>query len=577
MEIEALGLLADIAIIMIMALILGYAANRLGQPAMLGYLFAGMIIGPYSWSGLIGNIEEIETLAKVGISLLLFVVGLEFSPRKLKSIWRVSAVGGSFEMMGMLFLGTVAGLILGWTITEALLLGAMMMMSSTIVIIKILHETGQTDTMHGRLLIGMLIIEDIGAIIVITTISSFIGSEAGMLARFMPVIIGIILLVAVIYLGRWIFPKILKAVSVTHSRELFLLTVFGICISVAVLSESFGLSLALGAFMAGVILSESEQHLDIMGQITPVKEIFLIIFFVSMGMTIDPMHLMRNPIPVIVVLLVLVIGKIYVNFSAVKFLGYHPKTSVFVGLGMIPLGEFSFIIARIGVDNGLISDAVYSSVIAAALISMVLAPYAFHSRAGIYTWLRGKGYLKTEEEEDKLDEDVDRHGQQSGKTHVVVLGSAEVVKASLDCMTHVGCNFTVVDYDPKKVQEMKDRGIDAIYGDVVNEEVLKWAGVDYANLIIVVVADPVDAETAVNICRKRNPTAYIIARAHGDDEKAAIAEHADDVIISEEVAGKRMAWHVLRNLGYEEHAIKRDIEIVEHDHMTQEEEDVSSS
>ena len=178
MEVDALSFLADIALMMIMALILGYAANRLGQPAMLGYLFAGMIIGPYSWSQLINNMGEIEALASVGVSLLLFMVGLEFSPKKLKDIWRPSAISGTFEMLMMFLLGIVGGLLLGWTLIEAVFLGTMLMISSTIIIIKVLSETGQMDTLHGRLLVGRLIVEDIGAIIVITALTSLVDRKS---------------------------------------------------------------------------------------------------------------------------------------------------------------------------------------------------------------------------------------------------------------------------------------------------------------------------------------------------------------------------------------------------------------
>ncbi len=241
LEVGALSFLADIAWIMIMALILGYAANKLGQPAMLGYLFAGMIIGPYSWSKIVNNMEEIEALANIGVSLLLFMVGLEFSPKKLKDVWRPSAISGTFEMLIMFMIGTVVGLALGWTLIESVFLGTMLMISSTIIIIKVLSETGQMDTLHGRLLVGRLIIEDIGAIIVITALTSLVSDEPSLTARILPVILGIIFLIIIILVGRRIFPKIIESVSRAHSKELFLLAVFGICIGVSVISQAFGL------------------------------------------------------------------------------------------------------------------------------------------------------------------------------------------------------------------------------------------------------------------------------------------------------------------------------------------------
>jgi CPA2 family monovalent cation:H+ antiporter-2 len=581
MQLDTFTFLFDIAVIMIMALILGLIANRLGQPAMLGYLFAGMVIGPYSWSRLISSTDEIESLAKVGVSLLLFVVGLEFSPRKLRNIWRPSALSGSFEMLMMFLLGTVTGLLLGWTLLEAAFLGAMLMMSSTIIIIKILGETGQLDTLHGQLLIGRLIIEDIAAIVVITTISSMTSDVEDLWLRFLPVAVGIIFLVIVIVLGRRIFPWVIEKVSKAHSKELFLLTVFGICIGVAVVSETFGLSLALGAFMAGVILSESEHHLDILSQIRPLKDVFLIIFFVSVGMTIDPEFFFTNPFHIVVVIAVLMAGKFVANNITTRLMGYHPKTSVLVGTSMMQIGEFSFIIATLGVEAGIlltepsVYSEVYSVIVTAALVTMVFTPYAIKSGPGFYRWLAEHNIVSVrpeDEEVGRLDKErlerlarKEKHG-----SHILILGCAEVVQETMACLNVVGRHYTVVDYDPRKIALMREQGVDAVYGDAANDDVLHWAGVDYATLIIVAVSDTIDAENAINHCHNINPDAYVIARAYGIFDRDRVGAFADDVIISEEVAGRRMAWHVLRDLGLETEAIKQDIKIA-HREMVQKE------
>lgn len=582
MEVNALSFLADIALMMIMALILGYAANRLGQPAMLGYLFAGMIIGPYSWSQLINNMEEIEALAMVGVSLLLFMVGLEFSPKKLKDVWRPSAISGTFEMLIMFLLGTVAGLLLGWTLVEAAFLGTMLMISSTIIIIKVLTETGQMDTLHGRLLVGRLIIEDIGAIVVITALSSFASEETTMMARIVPVIIGIIFLIAMILIGRRIFPKIIESVSKAHSKELFLLTVFGICIGVSVISEVYLGSLALGAFMAGIILSESDHHLDIMSQIKPLKDIFLIIFFVSVGMTINLGYFFTDPIPIIIVICIIMGGKSLANGVMTRLMGYHPKTATHVGLSMMQIGEFSFIIAGIGVAGGILTlgSEVYSVISAAALVTMVFTPYAVRSAPGVYNWLLKKGLIKVkpeEEEMEHLDPDSIDHDKYKDSPHVVILGYSAVARETMRCLDLVNHHYTVVEYDPKKIGQLRENKTDCVYGDASNEDVLQWAGVKYAHMIIVAISDTLDAENAINHCHNMNPDAYIIARAYGNFDKERISKFANDVIISEEVAGKRMAWHVLRNLGLDEESIKQDIEIVEHEPVSLEDEDVDSS
>ena len=586
MEVEALSFLADIALMMIMALILGYAANKLGQPAMLGYLFAGMIIGPYSWSHLINNMDEIEALAKVGVSLLLFMVGLEFSPKKLKDIWRPSAISGAFEMLLMFLLGTVTGMLLGWSLIEAVFLGTMLMISSTIIIIKVLSETGQMDTLHGRLLVGRLIVEDIGAIVVITALTSLVSDEPSLLARILPVIIGILFLIIMIFVGRKVFPRIIESVSKAHSKELFLLTIFGICIGVSVLSEMFGLSLALGAFMAGIILAESDHHLDIESQIKPLRDIFLIIFFVSVGMTINLGYFLTDPIPIIIVIVVLMGGKALSNSITTRLMGYHPKTATHVGLSMMQIGEFSFIIAGLGVSSGILVLAsgayseVYSVIVASALVTMVFTPYAVRSAPGIYNWLLKRGLIKIRQKEEEMGHldpnHIEHHRGGKDSPHVVILGYSAVARETMSCLDLVNHHYTVVEYDPLKIGQLRDRGIDCVYGDASNEEVLHWAGVEYAHLIIVAVSDTLDAENAISHCHAKNPDAYIIARAYGMHDKERIEQYANDVIISEEVAGKRMAWHVLRNLGLDEQAIKQDVQIVEREPLSLEEEDVSS-
>lgn len=560
MELEALSLLVDIAIIMLAALFFGLLAHKvLGQPAILGYLFAGISIGPFT-SGVIsdGKLEEIETLANLGVSLLLFAVGLEFSSKRVGRIWKVSAIAGTFEMLFMFVIGSTAGLAMGWSFTEASFLGACLMISSTIIIIKVLGETGQMESLHGRLLVGRLVIEDIGAIVVIALVTGIWGLSTLGLTGPIPVIIGVVFLANILYFGKKSFPHLIERVSKSRSKELFLLTIFGICIGTAVVSDFFGLSLALGAFIAGMVLSESEHNLDIINQTRPLKDIFLIIFFVSVGMTIDPMSLIANPVPIVIVIAVLMMGKSFANSLGTKLLGYHPKTSTTVGLSMMQIGEFSFIIASMGYGAGIISVDVYSAVIGTSLITMVLTPYAMKSAPGFYEWFSkrtGKSLPDTDE-----DERLKSHVRQPD---ILILGYAEVVRDTVKCFQMTGKNFLIIDYNPKKVHEMTIEGIPHIFGDASNEHILEMAGVSGVRLIVVALSDMMDADTAIQLCHKFNKDAYVIARAYNDRDRDMLLDYADDIIISEDVAGRRLAWHCLQNLGFEEEAIRKDIEIVD--------------
>ncbi len=576
MELEALTLLMDIAIIMFAALFFGLVAHKVfGQPAILGYLFAGIAIGPvyglmsYYISGgtsdpalgLITDNEEISSLASLGVSLLLFAVGLEFSSKRVGRILKVSAITGTIEMVFMFCLGSVVGVILGWTMVESLLLGAMLMISSTIIIIKMLGETGQRESLHGRLLVGRLVVEDIGAIVVITLITGLLVEGALGFAAMIPVLIGIVFLIIMLLVGKRVFPHFIEKISKARSKELFLLAIFGICIGTAVISEFFGLSLALGAFLAGMILSESEHNLDIVNQIRPLKDIFLIIFFVSVGMTIDLSFLLNDPAPIILTIIVIIttlfIGKALANTLATRIMGFHAKTSILVGMSMMQIGEFSFIIATLGYTNGILRDEMYSIILITALISMVFTPYAMRLAPGVYGRL--SKYLK----KTAMEEWEEGDASPKFEPDILILGFAEVVQDTVKCLEITDQSFLVIDYSPKKVREMQERDIQHIRGDASNEEILEIAGVESAKLIIVALSDMVDAETAIQLCHKHNKDAYVIARAYNDRDREALGEFANDIIISEDVAGRRLAWHVLKDLGFEDEAIKRDIEIAD--------------
>ncbi len=579
MELEALTLLMDIAIIMSAAFVFGLIAHKLlGQPPILGYLFAGIAIGPGvgliralmtgdmngARFGLITDIGEIGALANLGVSLLLFAVGLEFSSKRVGKIIGVSAISGTVEMIFMLILGLVTGLLMGWSFMEAVLLGAVLMISSTIIIIKMLAERGQTETLHGRLLVGRLVVEDIGAIIVITLVTSILVEDTFGIEALIPVAIGVIFLTGMLIIGRKIFPWFIDLISKTRSKELFLLTIFGFCIATAVISEYFGLSLALGAFIAGMILSESEHNLDIINQIRPLKDIFLIIFFVSAGMAIDLSLLLTNPVPllssIIIVILVLFFGKGFANTMTTKILGYHPKTSLNVGMSMMQIGEFSFIIATLGFTAGILRDEYYSVILITALVSMVFTPYAMSLSPKIYN----RFFLPRQKTDTVYaDDDFDLPKHIHREPDILILGFAEVVQDTVKCLQMTDKNFLVVDFSPRKNHMMMEQDIHHLCGDASNEDVLLLAGVMQVDLVIVALSDMMDAETAIQLVHKHNKDAYIVARAYNDRDRDALNDFADEIIISEEVTGRRLAWHVLQDLGLEYDEIKKDIEMVD--------------
>ncbi|MBC8400414.1 MAG: cation:proton antiporter [Candidatus Marinimicrobia bacterium] len=368
-------LLNDIVIIFGLAIAVLLICHRLGVPAVVGFLLTGILVGPYGF-GLVKAIHEVEILAEIGIVLLLFTIGIEFSLERLLQIRKSVLMGGSLQVL-LTFLATF--FITRWfgqANAEAIFIGFLVVLSSTAIVLKLFQERAEIDSPHGRTTLGILIFQDI-IIVPMILITPLLAGETGDLGDSIFVLlakgIGIILLVMVS--TKWIVPKVLYQIARTRNQEVFLLSVVVICFSVAWLTSKAGLSLALGAFLAGLIISESEYSHQALGNILPFRDVFTSFFFVSIGMLLDVGFLFQQPGTIVLIVLGILVLKSFIACFAAVLLGFPLRTSILVGLALSQVGEFSFILSRIGVEQGLLVGNIYQLFLAFSILSMAATPF----------------------------------------------------------------------------------------------------------------------------------------------------------------------------------------------------------
>jgi CPA2 family monovalent cation:H+ antiporter-2 len=569
MAVEAGLLIRDFAIVMLAALGFGYVASRLGQPPMLGYLLAGLAIGPMM--RLVSNVEQMNVLATIGVSLLMFMAGLEFSSKRLQQTLRFSVPIALAEMGFLFFLGLVAGLLMGAGLVPSIVLGMALTATSTIVVAKMLNERGQLDSQLGRLLIGILIVEDLVAIAMVTGLGAY-GRDGSISAQTLalPLVGGLSFLIVMMLLGKRVLPAVFNTIGRTRSKEILLLAIFGVCIGTAAMASFFQLSIVLGAFIAGLMLAESEHHFHVAQQIEPLKDLFLIVFFVSVGMSVDPAFIGLHPDvdparvamnwgAVLVLVGIVILGKAFIVALTTRVIGYHSKTAVLAGIGMVNIGEFSFIITKLAYDARVVPENVYSVTVLTALVTMAATPYLIRSGPRIFVRLRSHKWAASfarwmpasafEAEEGK------RATKRSG--HVVVLGAGGVTEHTIEVLHLEKRPLVVVDNDMNRVERLRKLDVECIYGDAANRLVLSRAGVPRAKCVLIALPGEFDTQEALGQVRRMNASAYVAARAHREEEIASLQSMADEVVLAHLVAGKRMAWRVMERLGFDEKEIAR--------------------
>jgi monovalent cation:H+ antiporter-2, CPA2 family len=501
-----LGIAGDIALILVAALLGGVVARWLRLPLILGYIAAGVLVGPNTFGPTVGDVHEIELLAEIGVALLLFTIGLHFSLGELAPVRRIALLGTPVQMALTIAFGYGVGrllLDLGWV--ESVWLGALFSLSSTAVVLKTLGEQGVLGTLSARVMIGMLIVQDLAIVVLLTVLPVLENVKEGLPELGLAILKAAAFIAAMLLFGSRILPLLLARLAAWGSRELFLVSVVAIGVGVGYATYLVGLSFAFGAFVAGMVLSQSDYSHQALAEVEPLRDVFAMIFFVSVGLLIDPSYLWVNfgTITLVVVLVLVVKGLIFGGLTRV--FGYGNIVPFAVGLALFQVGEFSFLLAREGVSADAISQDTYSLVLATAAVTMALTPLAARLTPVLYGRYRRRFPREL----------LQTFNLPAGglEDHAVVAGYGRVGSFVARLLDRLEKPFVVVEANPNRADEAKAAGFPTVYGDAVAIPVLEAAGIGEARLVVLTIPDALAARLAVERVRGLAPEADLLVRA----------------------------------------------------------------
>ncbi|HEY8257440.1 MAG TPA: YbaL family putative K(+) efflux transporter [Gemmatimonadales bacterium] len=522
-----------------LALIMGYLATRIGVPPLVGYLVAGIIAGPAT-PGFAADVQLTSQLAEIGVMLMMFGVGLHFSIQDLMAVRRVAIPGALFQIGAATAMGAATAHWWGWSFGEAVVFGIALSVASTVVLLKALEARRVLESVNGRIAVGWLVVEDLAVVLVLVllpALAGVLGGNAtadaaaaarglwGSLALTLGKVAAFVVLMLVVV--KRLLPRLLWAVARTGSRELFTLAVISAAVGVAYgAAELFSVSFALGAFFAGMAMRESALSHRAAEESLPLRDAFSVLFFVSVGMLFDPTIVLQEPLKLLVVVAIIMVGKTAAAIGLVLALRYPLSTALTVGASLAQIGEFSFILAGLGVSLGLLPPEGQSLILAGALISITLNPLVFTAIEPLQAWVRSRSALarKLERRDDPLAELPSTVEVQTLTGHVVLVGYGRVGTRIAEAMSERGIAFVVAEVNRESVERLRRRAIHAVLGDASDAEVLVQAHVARASLLVVATPDIVKVRKIVEIARTLNPRIGIVLRTHSDEEASLLRE-----------------------------------------------------
>ena len=537
-----MGIAGDIAIILVAAFVGGVIAQRLGLPLILGYILAGVVVGPNTAGLTVGDAHEIELLAEIGVALLLFTIGLDFPLEELAPVKRIALIGTPIQMVLTGLFGYGLGQLMGLGWQESIWCGAIVSLSSTAVVLKTLGEQGVINTLASRVIIGMLIVQDLAVVPLIILLPEIGNVGEGLSELGIATLEAAIFIAVMAVFGTRVFPWVMARIAGWNSRELFLISVVAIGLGIGYGTYLFGLSFAFGAFVAGMVLSRSEYSHQALADIGPLRDIFVMIFFVSVGMLLEPRFLLENAalVALIAVSVFVVKGAIFAGVA--RGFGYGNIAPFAVGLGLFQVGEFSFVIAQTGINADAISEELYSIVLTIAVVTMGLTPFTIRLAQPVY------GRWRTRFPREQMN--TFNLPETGLRDHVVIAGHGRVGTFVAQLLDRLDQPFVVVDSNPSRADEAREAGFPTVSGDAAAEPVLKAAGVGEAGLVIVTVPDPAGARLMIERVRRLNPEVHIVARSATADQ----LEHLGRLGVYEAVqpefeAGLELGRQALSHLG----------------------------
>lgn len=558
-------LITTISVGLGLALILGFIAARLRLPALVGYLIAGILIGPAT-PGFVADMELSRQLAEIGVILLMFGVGLHFSLADLMSVRRIAIVGALAQIAVATALGTSVATYWGWPLGSSIVFGLSLSVASTVVLLRALEARGLLDSINGRIAVGWLVVEDLVMVLTLVVLPPLAGWLGGsgdavpegdllttVLATLSKVTVFVMLMLVV---GRRLFPWFLWKVARTGSRELFTLSVIATAMGIAYSASTvFGVSFALGAFFAGSVLRESSLSHRAADESLPFRDAFAVLFFVSVGMLFDPMMLLEQPLQVLAVVAIILFGKTLAAFALVLLFRYPLNTALTVSASLAQIGEFSFILAALGASLGLLTIEGQNLILAGALFSIALNPLLFNAVEPLQRWARTHSRFARamERSADPLAElpmtvDLNRL-----TGHVLLVGYGRVGSRIGRSLMEQGVSVVVAEQSREIVEELRQAGIPAVSGDAAEPEVLIQAHVARARILVIAIPDALRARKMVEIARMLQPDIRTLVRAHSDEDVALLhREQVGEVLLGEHELALSMTRYVMEHLGDED-------------------------
>lgn len=531
------------------ALVGGLLAQRLGQPVILGYLVAGVAIGPFT-PGPTAQGHSVEVLAEIGVAFLMFALGAEVSLGELRRMGRIAAVGGPLQVAVTMALGPLIAPWLGLTFTQGIFLGGLIALSSTVVALKVLMARGEMGAVHGRVTLGVLIAQDVAVVPLVVVLPALAAGGSTLLQDLgLAALKATGVLVTAYVVGARGVPWLLEHVATRRSRELFLLGVVALALGTAILTQLAGLSLAFGAFLAGLAVAETDYRTQVVAEVLPMRDLFASLFFVSVGMLVNPVALLAQAGTIAAVTALVLAGKVIIICVIVMAIGMPGRVALLSGLALAQVGEFSFVLARLGVENGAIPASLFDLILAVALITIVLTPslLAVGDRlAGVLERVPLIGRLFADPAP-KAEVDFDEHSLQR---HTIICGYGRVARELLEALEARGMRYLVIEYNPQIVRQLRARGVHVIYGDASNPAVLEHAHLENARLLAVLMPDVDAAEVVTRFARTHHSDLDIVVRARNEaDVERLRRAGATDVVQPEFEAGVEVIRHALRRYG----------------------------
>ena len=544
------GLLIDLLLILSVAFLLGAFMQRIGQPVILGYLIAGLVLGP----GLPGPVVDpfgVDLFANLGVTLLMFSLGVQFSFRDLFNLRKVVSVGGGVQISLTLLIGLTASYLFGFSFGEAFLIGAVVSITSSTVALKLLQLRGELNQPHARATLGVSLAQDLAVVPLIALLPAMAGGSEEQAALSLVQSLGLaaLVLLTLWLLGLRLVPWLLFQVARLGSRELFLVTIILIAFGVALFSEMAGLSLAFGAFLAGVVVSESEFSHQVLGEIIPLRDIFAIVFFASIGLLFDPVGLVEDWALISGLLILIIVAKALAAGVAIRFLGFPAVTAAAAAILLGQIGEFSFIIAGQGIELGIIDDRIYNAILAGAIGSLLINPMLIRF---VDPFARVLQFVPAVTDRSEVIEPPDLQAGDSVelRNHTIIAGYGRAGRELARALQRRGLRFIVIDLDASVVRDLRARKIPAIYGDIANENVLQAAGIDEARVFAVTIQDLISAQLAIRLARNLNESIDIIARAQTYEQIRRLDEAgATEVVQPAFEVGLEFVRHTLHRSG----------------------------